>query len=87
MGLHRKGADLATLKAIADAARRDRPGLVVLLTGRGVFLLAGPAETVAEHGPAVAAVLEGRGGGRGGIYQGKAEAVCNLQTALDALRA
>lgn len=87
VGLHREGADLATLKALADAARRDRADLVVLLTGRGVFLLAGPAETVAKHGPAVAAMLEGRGGGRGGIYQGKAEAVCNLQTALDALRA
>lgn len=87
VGLHREGADLGTLKALADAARTDRPDLLVLLTGQGVFLLAGPAETVAERGPAVAAALKGRGGGRGGIYQGKAEAVCNLQTALDALGA
>lgn len=85
VGLHREGADLGTLKAIADAARNARPDLQVLLTGAGVFLLAGPSDVVAERGPAVSALLKGRGGGRGGIYQGKAEAVCNLQAALGSL--
>lgn len=75
--LHRASGDPAFLNAIARAAQATRPDLLLLLTARsegtaGCFLLAGPADRVTVLGPAVAAVLEGTGGGRGGLYQGKA---------------
>ncbi len=75
--LHRASGDLAFLNAIARTALTRRPDLVLFLTARsegtaGAFLLAGPPERVTALGPAVAAALEGTGGGRGGLYQGKA---------------
>ncbi|MCA9542319.1 MAG: alanyl-tRNA editing protein [Myxococcales bacterium] len=76
--LHREGADLAFLGAVAQAARAARSEQLVLLTAapagsaEGVFLLAGPPERVTACGPAVAEALAGRGGGRGDRYQGKA---------------
>lgn len=72
---HAADADMEALKSIAGAAREARPDLLVLLTAgdrEGVFLLAGPEDRVARAGPEVARVLEGRGGGRSGVYQGKA---------------
>lgn len=71
--LHRDAGDLALLGAIAQAAHAARPDLLMLLTAGepdGVFLLFGPG--AAEHGPAVADALSGRGGGRGPRFQGKA---------------
>lgn len=71
-------ADLGLLRRVAQLARADRTDRLVLLTGGdeagsgGVFLLAGPAEQVAELGPRVAEALGGRGGGRGEVYQGQA---------------
>jgi Ser-tRNA(Ala) deacylase AlaX len=70
--LHRPGADLGVLRAIADAALAVRPDRALLLTGEGVFLVAGPPGVVDVAGPRVAAALGGRGGGRGGRFQGKA---------------
>lgn len=43
--------------------------------GAGQFLLAGEEAAVATLGPQVASLLEGKGGGRKGIYQGKAAAL------------
>ncbi|OWK15430.1 hypothetical protein Celaphus_00001377 [Cervus elaphus hippelaphus] len=40
--------------------------------GAGLFLLAGPAEAVETLGPRVAEVLEGKGAGKKGRFQGKA---------------
>ena len=76
--LHRDEADPGLLKSIADAAAAVRPDLRMLLTGGdpegpGVFLVAGPDAAVAQAGPAIASALEGRGGGRGGRFQGKAD--------------
>ena len=39
----------------------------------GVFMLIGPADSVAAKGPLVAAAVSGRGGGAKGRYQGKAQ--------------
>ena len=73
--LHRPEPDLGFLRSIADAAREGGLTGALLLTGgaeAGVFLLdAEPAE-VAVLGPRVAAALDGRGGGRGRRFQGKA---------------
>ncbi|MEZ4463575.1 MAG: hypothetical protein R3F43_03415 [bacterium] len=75
--LHRPAGDLAFLNAVARAAHGRRPDLLLLLTARsegnaGTFLLAGPPGPVATLGPAIAAALEGTGGGRPGTFQGKA---------------
>jgi len=54
--------------------------------GSGVFVLAGPADLVASLGPRVAEQLEGRGGGAGALYQGKAAALDRRRAALELLR-
>ena len=89
--VHRDEADPALLKAIADAALAARPGLRLLLTGgpttgAGAFLVAGPAEAISAAGPAIASALKGRGGGRGGRFQGKSADLSGVSEALDALR-
>mmetsp|Transcript_21158 Transcript_21158/g.55076 ORF Transcript_21158/g.55076 Transcript_21158/m.55076 type:complete len:465 (-) Transcript_21158:25-1419(-) len=71
---HREAGDIEWMKATLAAAG-DRMGQVlVLLTcgtdGNGMFMLAGPPGAVSEMGPKVAALLEGRGGGKG-RFQGK----------------
>lgn len=73
--LHRDDADVAWLNLVASKALTERPGLLLLLTGPGVFVVAGPPDDVARLGPEVARVLGGRGGGARGRYQGKAERV------------
>jgi len=83
--LHRDGADLGVLRAIADAALAVRPDRALLLTGEGVFLVAGPPALVDVAGPRVAAALEGRGGGRGGRFQGKASNLSAAPSAAAAL--
>lgn len=74
-GLHRDGVDLKFLNAVAGAALRRTPETLLLLTTgepEGMFLLAGPADRVADLGPEVAARLGGRGGGAKGRFQGRA---------------
>ena len=91
--LHRPGADLQLLSAMARSASEVRPDLLMLLTAAepgsqaGVFLLAGPGEAVARLGPQVATTLSGRGGGKGGRFQGKAERIDQREAALALLRA
>jgi Ser-tRNA(Ala) deacylase AlaX len=88
--LHRDEADPGLLKAIADTATAARPELRMLLTGGepkgpGVFLVAGPDAAVSAAGPDIAAALQGRGGGRGGRFQGKAQDLSGTPAALAAL--
>jgi misacylated tRNA(Ala) deacylase len=69
-------AELGFLQGIADAARGAGLTGPLLLTGgteQGVFLLDADPEQVAAIGPRVAEALEGRGGGRGRRFQGKAQ--------------
>jgi len=93
LAFHQPGADPGFLEAIARSAPADR---LLLLTassptdpegGAGVFLLAGPAEAVRAAGTATAELLAGRGGGRPGRYQGKAERLDRRDEALAALLA
>ncbi len=86
--VHRPEADLGLLKRIVDVALTGGGDRVVLATGgdgSGVFLLAGPAHRVDAAGPAVAAALAGRGGGRGGRFQGKAADLSGVPAALAAI--
>ena len=87
---HRPDGDLPLLGAVARAALERRPDLLLLLTAgdrEGVFLLAGPDAAVSAAAPRVAALLEGRGGGKGGRYQGKGSRVDRREEALRALTA
>ncbi len=44
------------------------------LSGEGQFIFSGPNEFIQQHSRKVAEFLEGKGGGKGGLYQGKANA-------------
>lgn len=73
-------------------AASDHPGLA-LLTATGetgsFFVVAaggGSRRDVQPPGSAVAAALGGRGGGRGSLFQGKADSLAGREKALEALR-
>lgn len=89
--IHRQGGDMAFLNAIATATLRENPDAFVFLTaadaekGPGVFLMRGREDLVDLAGTRVSACLEGRGGGRGGRFQGKIGAIENLADALELL--
>jgi len=88
---HRSDGDLAFLNAVAGAALERRPGLLLLLTcgdpaGSGQFLLAGPPERVRELAARVTEILEGRGGGAPGRFQGKSARLDRRGELLSLLR-
>ncbi|MGC8915826.1 MAG: alanyl-tRNA editing protein [Thermoanaerobaculum sp.] len=74
--VHRQEADLAFLQRLARAFLESRPQGVLLATGgqegQGVFLLATSRPELRQLGELVASLLEGRGGGGGSVFQGKA---------------
>ncbi len=83
-------ADGDLLRAVAAAARAERPDLLVLATGgavEGPVLLAGPEARVAAAWPIVAEVLEARGGGRDGVRQGRAKRADRIAEAAGRLEA
>ncbi|KAG5854942.1 hypothetical protein ANANG_G00043420 [Anguilla anguilla] len=73
--LHRKDGDNEFMNIIANEIGTE--DTVLFLTvgdekGAGLFLLAGPVGIVDELGPRVAELLEGKGAGKRGRFQGKA---------------
>ena len=79
---HRESADSGFIKGLATAM--DKSGALLLTTvgsgeaagsGAGVFMLSGPDELVNATSGAVAAALDGRGGGKGGRFQGKCKSI------------
>lgn len=90
--LHRPGVDLKFLGRVAAEVTSRRPETLLLLTtgaaetGPGLFLLVGPAQKVKEAGPPVASLMEGRGGGPPGRYQGKVGELGHLEDAVALLR-
>jgi Ser-tRNA(Ala) deacylase AlaX len=89
---HRAEEDFKFLESVAQSALDVDGTDVVLLTasqkptGEGIFLLASTAEFVDEVGDDIAEILEGRGGGRPGRYQGRANAVEKREDAVAELR-
>jgi alanyl-tRNA synthetase len=76
-------------RALEEAAPEKRALLTSESAGASIFVVvAGESSGVAlgEIGPRIAAALGGRGGGRGAIYQGKAESLAKLEEALLILR-
>ncbi|XP_025056522.1 alanyl-tRNA editing protein Aarsd1 [Alligator sinensis] len=73
--LHRKDGDTEFMNIIANEIGMDET-LLFLTVGdekeAGLFLLAGPIKIVENLGPRVAEILEGKGAGKRGRFQGKA---------------
>lgn len=75
IALHRKEGDSEFMNIIANETGSEETVLFLTVgdeKGAGLFLLAGPAEAVETLGPRVAEVLEGKGAGKKGRFQGKA---------------
>ncbi|XP_006773978.2 PREDICTED: alanyl-tRNA editing protein Aarsd1, partial [Myotis davidii] len=73
--LHRKEGDSEFMNIIANEIGSEDTLLFLTVgdeKGAGLFLLAGRAEAVETLGPRVAEVLEGKGAGKKGRFQGKA---------------
>jgi alanyl-tRNA synthetase len=93
-GAHWAGRDLPFLQRVAREFAPLAPERVLLLTaggeGPGAFVLCAGERTsidLAGAGRQVAEILEGRGGGSGRIFQGKANALSRRAEALVRLRA
>lgn len=84
--LHRPDDDVELLRRTAQAAREaGLNGWALLTAGQreGVFILLGPEDSALRRvGDAVAAALDGRGGGAKGQYQGKAARIDRRDRAL-----
>jgi len=80
--LHREEADMNFLRAAATAATSAAPERTFLLTGGGMFMVAGPEAAVKALGPQVAALLGGRGGGARGRFQGRVGSLDQIEAAV-----
>ena len=89
--LHRDESQMEFLRTVGAALHQRDPARWALLTaGRGddgLFLLVGPDEQLRQAGQAVARILEGKGGGARGLFQGKAARLGRRQQALEQLQA
>ncbi|MFQ5528350.1 MAG: alanyl-tRNA editing protein [Thermoanaerobaculia bacterium] len=90
---HFDGANGGLLQQIARSLVAQAPAKACLLTATGskgsFFLVGAGADSpvdAAEVGPRVAEILEGRGGGSGGIFQGKAGSLADRAEAESLLR-
>jgi alanyl-tRNA synthetase len=89
---HWRDRDMNFLQKVARLmveAAPEKRALLTAQTADGVIfvVVAGEASGVRldEIGPLVAAALDGRGGGRGSVFQGKAKSLANRDQALEIL--
>lgn len=94
MHVHRAAADADFVKALATALDGTLAAHAALLlvtvgegAGEGTFTLAGPPELVDAASAGVANALDGRGGGKGGRFQGKCQKLGLVSDALAAATA
>uniref|UniRef100_G3P5X9 Threonyl/alanyl tRNA synthetase SAD domain-containing protein n=1 Tax=Gasterosteus aculeatus aculeatus TaxID=481459 RepID=G3P5X9_GASAC len=76
--LHRKEGDNEFMSIIANEINTEETQLFLTVgeeKGPGLFLLAGPSGRVAEMGPRVLEMLQGKGAGKNGRFQGKANSL------------
>lgn len=81
---HEPSAEPAFIRAVALAVRKARPERRLMVAGgedSGPFAVAGPPDWVAAAAPVIAELLSGRGGGRDGLFQGKAGSYARLTEA------
>ncbi|HIA01069.1 MAG TPA: alanyl-tRNA editing protein [Myxococcales bacterium] len=77
LSYHSSEGDLALLSQVAAVLSQKRPELLALLTcgdpnGEGLFLLVGPQEGIDGAKQKLCELMDARGGGAGGRFQGKA---------------
>ncbi|OQR95532.1 alanyl-tRNA synthetase domain-containing protein 1 [Thraustotheca clavata] len=93
--LHREDADLPFLQSIAAAYNDLRSGKVLVLTsgdkksGEGAVVISGPEAFVNENAKQIVNLLDGKGGGLKGLFQGKVNKLGNLDAVvahLDSLK-
>lgn len=89
--VHRPAADADFVKALAtllDDVLADKQALLLVTVGEGggegTFTLAGPPALVDTASSDVAKALEGRGGGKGGRFQGKCQKLGGTVAAMAA---
>jgi alanyl-tRNA synthetase len=90
---HWNDRDMVFLQRVGRSIAENAPDRRALLTSESengaIFLIVvGEASDVSieEIGPKIAEILGGRGGGRGTIFQGKADSLANRDEALQILR-
>jgi alanyl-tRNA synthetase len=90
---HFDNRDGGFLQRCARRFTLARPAGIVFLTasrdGAALFVVAAGAERVpqlGDLGAKVAGILEGRGGGAGGLFQGKAQSLARRESAVMAIR-
>jgi len=89
--MHREEQDFRFLESIANVCLQHKPEALVVLTassqpkGPGVFFCAGNPQQVKKAGDIIAQVMDGRGGGRPGRYQGKINHIEKREDACQAL--
>ncbi|XP_012705397.2 alanyl-tRNA editing protein Aarsd1 [Fundulus heteroclitus] len=87
--LHKKEGDNEFMNIIANEINTEET-LVFLTVGEekgpGLFLLAGPSGPVAELGPRILEILQGKGAGKNGRFQGKANSLARREEAEALLR-
>jgi alanyl-tRNA synthetase len=90
---HWQGRDMAFLQRVGRSIAESAPDRRALLTSESedgaIFLVVAGESSGVEleaEGPRIAEVLGGRGGGRGTIFQGKADSLANRDQALKILR-
>jgi len=93
LAAHWPRRDLPFLQGVAREVARLDPDRVVLLTGGegedGAFVIGAGERSnmdLTAVGPRVADLFGGRGGGSGGIFQGKATSLSQREAAVDLLR-
>ncbi|XP_028288021.1 alanyl-tRNA editing protein Aarsd1 [Parambassis ranga] len=87
--LHKKEGDNEFMNIIANEINTEET-LVFLTVGEekgpGLFLLAGPSGLVTEMGPQVLKLLQGKGAGKNGRFQGKANSLAQRGEVEDLLK-
>ncbi|XP_006815860.1 alanyl-tRNA editing protein Aarsd1-B-like [Saccoglossus kowalevskii] len=86
MSLHRKDGDNEYMNIIANEIGQEN-GVVFVSVGNekgaGLFLISGPEVVITEAGPKVAEILDGKGAGKNGKYQGKVNNLKKKKVAID----
>uniref|UniRef100_A0A1A7XDU8 Alanyl-tRNA synthetase domain containing 1 n=2 Tax=Iconisemion striatum TaxID=60296 RepID=A0A1A7XDU8_9TELE len=87
--LHKKEGDNEFMNIIANEINTEET--LVFLTvgeekGAGLFLLAGPGGPVSDLGPRILELLQGKGAGKNGYFQGKANSLARRGEVEDLLR-
>lgn len=87
--VHRENGDMEYMNTLVNELSDQ--GLPVLVTvgpdkGPGQFLLFGEEKQVSQIGPKIASVLEGKGGGKKGRYQGKVNTLKTRKEAEELLK-